>query len=172
MPQHMDEWERWLYESHELHPVALAALAHHRLAEIHPFLDGNGRTARLLMNLLLMRLGYPPTIIQRLNRRQYYRVLARADAGSRAPLINFVERAVERSLTLYLEACTPQTAPPATDDQWIPLRLAAEGTPYSQEYLSLLARKGRLEAIKRGRNWVTTRRTVEAYRTAVSERRD
>ncbi|MBX3053275.1 MAG: hypothetical protein KF753_17455 [Caldilineaceae bacterium] len=45
--------------------------------------------------------------------------------------------------------------------------MAAEGTPYSQEYLSLLARTGRLEAVKRGRNWVTTRAAVAAYRASV-----
>ena len=120
-------------------------------------------TARLVMNLLLMREGYPPTIIMRVNRRQYYNVLARADAGEETPLVNFVGRAVERSLTLYLEACTPSTEPPTAMDEWIPLREAAEGTPYSQEYLSLLARKGRLEAIKRGRNWYTTRAAIDYY---------
>jgi Fic family protein len=67
-------------------------------------------TARLVMHLLLLREDYPPTIILRVNRRQYGSVLARADAGHAAPLVNFVGRAVERSLTLYLEACTPRTA--------------------------------------------------------------
>jgi len=150
-----------------MHPVAVAALAHHRLAAIHPFVDGNGRTARLVMNLILMQDGYPPTVIERIHRQTYYRALAQADAGNPAPIVNFVGRAVERSLTLYLEACTPQPTPPAADEMWIPLRQAAEGTPYSQEYLSLLARKGRLEAIKRGRIWYTTRQAVEAYRRSV-----
>ena len=62
------------------------------------------------MNLVLMGAAYPQAIIARVNRQQYYRVLARADTGKPAPLVNFVGRAVERSLTLYLEACTPQTA--------------------------------------------------------------
>ena len=140
-----------------------------RLVAVHPFIDGNGRTARLVMNLLLMRDGYPPTIILRANRGQYYRILAQADGGNEPPLVNFVGRAVERSLMLYLTACTPQTGPAAPEDEWIPLREAAKGTPYSQDYLSLLARKGRLEAIKRGRNWVTTRRAVAAYRASVSQ---
>lgn len=158
------EWSDWLDGPAEtLHPVTRAALAHHQLAAIHPFLDGNGRTARLVMNLLLLRDGYPPTVILKVNRQQYYRVLAQADAGRPAPFVNFVGRAVERSLTLYLEACTVQTAPPPADAAWIPLREAAQGTPYSQEYLSLLARLGRLEAVKRGRNWYTTRRAVESY---------
>lgn len=164
----MMEWGDWLGdESRSLHPVERAALAHHRLVAIHPFIDGNGRTARLAMNLLLMQEGYPPTIIQQNSRGQYYRVLAQADNRVDAPLVNFVGRAVERGLTLYLEACTPRTGPPPPQEQWIPLRVAAEGTPYSQEYLSLLARTGRLEAVKRGRNWVTTRAAVAAYRASV-----
>jgi Fic family protein len=169
VPALMQDWGDWLNgPAQTLHPIERAALAHHRLVAIHPFIDGNGRTARLAMNLLLMRDGYPPTIILRANRGQYYRILAQADRGDESPLVNFVGRAVERSLTLYLTACTPQTEPAAPEDEWIPLREAAKGTPYSQEYLSLLARKGRLEAIKRGRDWHTTRRAVDAYRKSVS----
>jgi len=165
----MSAWGDWIStESRMLHPVERAALAHHRLAAIHPFIDGNGRTARLVMNVLLLQDGYPPTIIMKANRRQYYRVLAQADSGNEAPLVNFIGRAVERSLTLYLEACTPRTQPPPSDEMWIPLREAAQGTPYSQEYLSLLARTGRLEAVKQGRNWVTTRKAVRTYQESVS----
>jgi hypothetical protein len=76
---------------------------------------------------------------------------------------------IKPALTLYLEACTPQMTPPAPDDEWISLAQAAEGTPYSQEYFSLLARKGRLEAIKRGRVWVTTRRAVAEYQRSVEK---
>ena len=164
LPAQMQDWATWLQDQESvMEPLALAAMAHHKLVAIHPFIDGNGRTARLLMNLVLMRAGYPPAIIARVNRQQYYRVLAQADGGNPAPLVNFVGRAVERSLTLYLEASTPQTAPPATKDEWIPLRAAAEFVPYSQDYLSLLARTGKLEAIKRGRVWHTTRRALEGY---------
>lgn len=164
----MTNWETWLNDQAvSLHPIERAALAHHRLVVIHPFLDGNGRTARLIMNLMLMREGYPPTIIMRVNRRQYYNVLAQADAGRETPLVNFVGRSVERSLTLYLEACIPSTEPSRPEDMWIPLREAAEGTSYSQEYLSLLARKGRLEAVKRGRIWYTTRQAVEVYQQSL-----
>ena len=168
IPRLMQEWEIWLKESaSDLHPVALAAQAHHKLVAIHPFIDGNGRTARLVMNLVLFRYGYPPTVIMRVNRRQYYQVLMQADVDRSQGLVNFVGRAVERSLTLYLEACITQTTPPSRDDEWIRLAEATEGTPYSQEYLSLLARKGRLEAIKRGRIWYTTRRAVAIYQQSV-----
>ncbi|MBN1659434.1 MAG: Fic family protein, partial [Anaerolineae bacterium] len=75
-----------------LRPVERAALAHHRLAAVHPFIDGNGRTARLVMNLLLLRDGCPPTIILCANRRQYYRALAQADGGKTTPLLNIRPR--------------------------------------------------------------------------------
>jgi len=170
IPQLMTDWGDWLtHEGGKVHPITLTALAHHRLVAIHPFVDGNGRTARLVMNLLLMRHGYPPTVIERIHRREYYRVLAQADKGHLTPLVNFVGRAVERSLVLYLEAIQPQNGPPPEDEVWIPLRQAAQGTPYSQDYLSLLARKGRLEAIKHGRNWYTTRKAVDEYLRSVGK---
>jgi len=150
-----------------IHPVELAAQAHHRLVAIHPFMDSNGRTARLVINLILFKPGYPPAVILRINRKQYYQVLMQADAGKNDPLNSFVGRSVERSLTLYLEACAPKTKRPSPSDQWIPLAQAVEGTPYSQEYLSLLARQGRIEAIKRGRVWYTTRKAIKAYRDSL-----
>jgi Fic family protein len=170
VPSRMSDWADWLaaQEASGDGPVELAAEAHHRLVSIHPFLDGNGRTARLVMNLILLRAGYPPAIIARANRAQYYRALASADRGNGTALANLVGRAVERSLTLYLEMTAPQLGPAPEDEQWIPLREAAEGTPYSAEYLSLLARTGRLEALKRGRNWLTTRAAVEHYRLSIA----
>ena len=164
VPARMTAWGEWLIQSGQsTHPVVLAALAHHRLVEIHPFVDGNGRTARLVMNLQLMQHGYPPTVILRTDRQSYYRVLSLADDGIEKSLINFIGKAVERSLTLYLEACIEQTAKPKKDDVWISLAEAAQEIPYSQEYLSLLARMGRIEAVKRGRNWFTTRKAIESY---------
>lgn len=164
----MAEWSDWVSSAEgSMHPVILAAQAHHRLVAIHPFVDGNGRTARLVMNLLLMRNQYPPAVIQRANRRQYYSVLAKADSGNTKALENFVGRAVESSLDLYIEACKPAVKSPKPEDEWIPLRDACVGTPYSQEYLSLLARLGRIEATKRGRNWYTTRRAIKAYQNSL-----
>jgi Fic family protein len=164
----MTEWSEWVASAQgSIHPVALAAQAHHRLVAIHPFVDGNGRTARLVMNLLLMRRAYPPTVILRANRRQYYSVLAQADSGRTDALVNFVGRAVENSLNLYLEACRPVKKSPRLEDEWIPLKKACVDTPYSQEYLSLLARLGRIDAKKRGRNWYTTRRAIKVYQDSL-----
>ena len=78
-------------------------------------------------------------------------------------------RAVERGLSVYLDSLTPRSEPPPPEDEWIPLRQAAEGTRYSQEYLSLLARKGRLEAVKRGQTWYTTRNAVDAYLASLAD---
>jgi len=172
VPAQMTEWGKWLMGAKKsTHPVILAALAHHRLVKIHPFVDGNGRIARLVMNLILMQNGYPPTVILRTDRQSYYRVLSLADDGKDKSLINFVGKAVERSLTLYLNASKKQTGKPNKDIEWIPLAQAAYGTPYSQEYLSLLARMGRIEAVKQGRNWVTTRDAVRNYMRSLSKKK-
>lgn len=173
IPTQMTEWEKWLTRTEgSTHPVILAALAHHRLVKIHPFVDGNGRTARLVMNLILMQHGYPPTVILRADRQSYYRVLSLADNGKEKPLINFVGKAVERSLTLYINTSKKQTEKASKDAEWISLAQATQGTPYSQEYLSLLARIGRIEAVKQGRNWVTTREAIQNYMKSLNRKKN
>jgi Fic family protein len=77
-------------------------LAHFQLVGIHPFIDGNGRAARLVLNLLLVRAGYPPTILQAQDRLEYYQALEQAHAGQPGPFVNFVGSAVERALDVYL----------------------------------------------------------------------
>ena len=68
-----------------IQPEALAK-AHAHFEQIHPFLDGNGRTGRLVLNLLLIRLGYPPAIIFKGDRRRYLAALQSADRGDHGPL--------------------------------------------------------------------------------------
>lgn len=105
VPSLMQEMVDWLnsVEAMRLHPVERSALAHFRLAHIHPFVDGNGRTARLLMNLILMREGYPPAVIRMKRRPQYYEALALANGEERKPFITLVAEEAERSLDIWLE---------------------------------------------------------------------
>ena len=134
-------------------------MLHHKLAATHPFFDGNGRTARLVMNDLLMRKGFPLAIILKNDRKKYYDVLQKADEGDLAPLTLFVVQAVERTLDLYLRTF-------ARGKPGILMTLAevSRGTPYGQKYINLLARTGRIFAVKRGRIWYTTKEAIEEYR--------
>lgn len=153
----------WLNKNErKLHPVELASQAHHKLAAIHPFFDGNGRTSRLLMNVLLMRRGFPLTIILKNDRKKYYRVLSRADDGDLAPLFQFIAQTIERSLDIYLKALEPTTI---KSERFVSLAILSHGTGYSSKYLNLLARSGRLEAHKDGRDWVTTKEALTRYET-------
>ena len=70
----------WYKENEKkLHPLVLASLFHHKLEKIHPFMDGNGRTGRMLMNYILMQKDYPPVILRKKNRPQYIEKLNKAD---------------------------------------------------------------------------------------------
>lgn len=105
VPDLMDEFRNWLNKKPKLHPVELAAEAHYRLVTIHPFIDGNGRTARLLMNLTLMMLGYPPAIIRKRDRLGYIGALEKAQTGGiKDDYLKIITKAVERSLEIYLKA--------------------------------------------------------------------
>lgn len=163
VPGLMEEWVGWLSgEGRRYDPVTRAAVAHHGLLAVHPFLDGNGRTARLLLNLLLMREGYPPALLLQEWRLGYLEALSQADRGRYGPLLNILGRAVESGLDLYLEACAA-----APDDEWLPLAELAAGTPHSAEYLALLIRKGRLAGSKRGGRWHSTRAALARYEAEV-----
>jgi len=154
----MVEFERELASnSTKMNEVDYAAWAHHKLVEIHPFNDGNGRVARLLQNILLIQKGYPPTVILKTDRPRCYRTLSQADQGNLRPFADFVARSIERSLNLYLEAFR------GSDFELISLARAEKMVPYSQDYLSLQARRALLGAIKLQRNWYTTRKDLEDY---------
>ncbi len=100
----MEEFIEWINSESALriHPVELAALAHYKFVYIHPFIDGNGRTARLLMNLILMQAGFPPVIIRVEDRLEYYETLSAANEGDLRPFIRFIAAATDRTLDGYL----------------------------------------------------------------------
>jgi len=119
---------------------ALAVL-HARFEQVHPFLDGNGRTGRLLLNLLLVRLGYPPAIIYKGDRSRYLAALRRADGGDPGPLGEFLARAVLDNLYKFV---VPAIAGPA---RLVPLPALAT-RELSANALRVAAVRGRLKAAK------------------------
>ncbi|MDD4170002.1 MAG: Fic family protein [Desulfotomaculaceae bacterium] len=87
----------------DLHPIERATLLHGEFVKIHPFIDGNGRTARLLMNFELMKKGYPPVIIKKEMRSQYYDALDIAHTtGDYGDFLKLVAGCAEESLDLWL----------------------------------------------------------------------
>ena len=85
-----------------VHPVILSAQIHQGFVYIHPFIDGNGRTARLLMNLTLLRNGYPPTCIYFTERQKYYAALEAANFGDAKGFKYVIAEAVKNSMEDYL----------------------------------------------------------------------
>lgn len=91
VPRLMEEFfKAYRKQKRSLHPVELACWLHNRLVQIHPFTDGNGRTARLLMNWILMRNQFPPAIIEARNKEDYYKVIEQADNGDHQPSSRFL----------------------------------------------------------------------------------
>ena len=100
--ENLIEWYK--NEGQELHVVERAARLHTDLVKIHPFIDGNGRTARLLLNFELMKNGYPPVIIRNEDRASYYESLDKAHTtGDYVDFIKIIRETLNRSLDLYLE---------------------------------------------------------------------
>lgn len=111
VPGRMAEYTAWLARTAEtpvadggLHPVTRAAHAHFWLVDIHPFVDGNGRVARLLMNLLLLQAGYPIAVLRAEDRLAYYHALESAHEGQLDPFLQLVAEAVDRTLDMFLAA--------------------------------------------------------------------
>ena len=140
----------------KLHPIKKAAFIHHELVRMHPFLDGNGRVARLITNLYLMQMGHPPIVLKKEERRKYYQVLQKADGGDLSPLAAFIAKAVHEALMYYLSSFVD-------DERLISLKEIAEFYPYSQEYLSLRARQGKLDAVKIENVWYSSKRALKEY---------
>jgi len=103
VPELMTEFVNW-YETEgiSLHPVERAALVHGEFVKIHPFVDGNGRTSRLLMNLELMKAGYPAAILPVNRRLEYYEALDTAHCtGNYEKFILLICEIVEQSFDPY-----------------------------------------------------------------------
>ncbi len=107
-PAKMDElidWQRAEEEKKELHPILLAVGFHYRFVRIHPFDDGNGRMARLLMNFILMKYGFPPAVILTEHRKEYIEALREIDQNENLePFAIYIAKSIKRALEIKKKA--------------------------------------------------------------------
>jgi Fic family protein len=143
-----------------LNDIELATIFHHKFVWIHPFFDGNGRTVRLAMNLLLLKVGFTPAIILSTDRKKYYSALNAANNGNYYKLCLLMVQALERTMNIYIGSL-PDNDLGFTEISHL---VEEEDLPYGQEYISLLARQGKIDAYKEGRNWLTTKQAILDYR--------
>ncbi len=94
-----------------INPILLSATAHYNMVRIHPFDDGNGRGARILMNLILMKAGYFPAIVKREHKRKYLLALAQADKGDLAPFTEFISNQLAQTLQTVIDDLEQLTIP-------------------------------------------------------------
>jgi len=135
----------------------VAAESHAVFERIHPFLDGNGRTGRLALNLILVRLGRPPIIIDKRDRAKYLAALDRADRGEVGALSELFARAMLASLNRFI---IPAVAGPA---RFVPLSSLANQRVTARA-LRQAAERGRLKATKGDDGtWRSSRRLVDQY---------
>lgn len=140
-------------------PIAeRVATLHASFERIHPFIDGNGRTGRLLANLVLIRLGYPPAIIYKRQRPSYLKALTRADRGDSTPLGEIWARAILDNLMRFVLPAV------AGDVKLLPLEALAT-KDLSVIALRAAARRGALMAQRQPNGeWLSSKRWVQEYR--------
>ena len=140
------------------HLLVHLASTHGRFERIHPFRDGNGRVGRLLLNLLLVRCGYPPAVLRNRDRAKYLAALRRSDGGDPWPLTEIVARAVKDSLDRFL---LPNLAGPL---KLLPITALAS-SPREARQLRVAAERGRLRALRDdSQRWMSTGQWVADYR--------
>lgn len=110
----MEEYAAWLSDASvpdrraTLEGLTRAAIAHTWFVMIHPFTDGNGRVARLLMNSMLIRYGFPIAIMTKEDRRRYYDALETSQTSDLTPFISLLAECIEESLEEYEYAAREQ----------------------------------------------------------------
>lgn len=127
------DWYKEKIKNEGVSPMLLAAEFHYRYIRIHPFDDGNGRTARILMNFILMQYGYPPVIVKTEDKENYFAALRLADAGALEPFIDYISKNLNHSLEIMIKGAKGESIEDPDDlDKEIALleqKLKAVGQP-------------------------------------------
>jgi hypothetical protein len=113
-----------------------------------------------------MKSGYPFVIVPANDRKRYFNALEKADRGDFIPFVNLMAQFVENSLDLYLSSFIK------TDEEQTPLSKLAKKTPYSMDYLGLLARKGEITAEKKGKVWYSSLKAIKDYQEKRERKRN
>lgn len=158
VPELMEEFITWLQSNNSDHPIKIAADAHFKLVSIHPFVDGNGRTARLLMNLLLIQEGYPPAIIRKEDRSMYINSLEKGQTKDNlADYYDLMLEAIDRSLDIYLEAVEPErisVPEPTSEQRFYTTEEVSKLLQVDPETVRRYVRQGDLRAVKLGGKFI------------------
>jgi len=158
VPELMEEFIKWVQSDTTDHPVKIAIDAHYKLVSIHPFVDGNGRTARLLMNLLLMQAGFPSAIIRKEDRSIYINSLEKGQTKNDMNDYYIVMlEAVDRSLDIYLEAVDPErtrVSEPNLQQRFYTTDEVAKLLQVDPETVRRYVRQGNLKAVKLGGKFI------------------
>ena len=158
VPELMEELITWLQSETDDHLIKIATNAHFKLVSIHPFVDGNGRTARLLMNLLLVQEGYPPAIIRKEDRSAYINSLEKGQTkDDLSDYYDLMLEAIDRSLDIYLEAVEPERVSmlePASEQRFYTTGEVAKLLQVDPESVRRYVRRGHLRAVKLGGKFI------------------
>jgi excisionase family DNA binding protein len=152
VPELMNDFISWLKSKNTNNPIKIAADTHFKLVSIHPFVDGNGRTARLLMNLLLMQEGFPPAIIRKEDRSAYIKSLETGQTKNNlTDYYTLIYEAVDRSLDIYLEAVEPSQN---QQQRFYTTEEVARLLQVDPESVRRYVRSGKLRAVKLGGKFI------------------
>lgn len=167
----------WLDRVHEVTPALtggeptetplpeILAELHNGFERVHPFIDGNGRAGRLVLNLVLVRLGYPPAIILKSHRQRYLDAMQKADSGDFAPLGEMIARAIYDNINRFVLPAI------AGEARLLPLA-ALVSKDFTLAALRQAAQRGRLKAIQTPDGvWQSTHEDVNAYRRTKGKHR-